>query len=199
MRFSRDVESGASLLATGRVAPALAVARRAIAAWHGPPFLDLPDSQRAQELVARLQQLRLQALEVEGEAMLLSGEHEQVVPRLAGLVVEHPLEERFWEQLVRALVRCGRRAEALAAFGNARETLHRELGVGPGPRLRAACALAHASGQASRGTPGWLVGALAPSSAAWPGSSRQSPNRRRAERRQADRRAVTADPEATAC
>jgi len=186
LRFSRDVQSGAALLSTGQVAAARDAARRALDAWQGPPFVDLPGSPRAQELVARLDQLRLRALEVEGEAMLLAGEHQQLVPRLAGLVVEHPLEERFWEQLVRALLRCGRRAEALAMYGQAQETLEAELGVGPGPQLRAACALAHegdAGGPLGAGPIGLLLPASAGRSAAV--DRRLTHDRRRSERRQA--------------
>ena len=189
IRFSRDVEAGTALLAAGRVADALEAAQHALASWGGPPFLDLPCSPRAQELVAQLDQLRLRALEVEGEAMLLADQHEELVPRLAGLVVEHPLEERFWELLLRALLRCGRRAEALAAYGQAQASLQAELGVGPGPRLRAACALAHEvdgrEHEAGASAPVVLVPA--------PRDGRLE-DRRHADRRQADRRAAAPSP-----
>src|SRR5439155_1374087 len=91
----------------------------------------------AQADVARLEELRLQALEERIEADLALGRHESVVPELETLVGEHSVRERLCRQLMIALYRSGRQAEALAAYANARRTLSDELGLEPGHDLRA--------------------------------------------------------------
>jgi hypothetical protein len=95
-------------------------------------------SSRGATLTAWLQELRLTALQAEGEGLLQGEDCERHVPRLSALVIEYPLQERLWEQLVISLTRSGRRAEALVAFGQARDALRRGLGVEPGSRLTAA-------------------------------------------------------------
>ena len=86
--------------------------------------------------VPRLEWQRLQALEWRAEAALQLGRHGQLVAELQALAAAHPLRERFWGQLMLALYRCGRPAEALAAFHQARQVLVDELGAEPGPELR---------------------------------------------------------------
>ena len=93
------------------------------------------ESLRAQARPA-LDRLRLQATEWRLEADLRLGRHADLVLELQALTAEHPLRERFHAQLMLALYRSGRAAEALAAFEHARRTLADQLGVDPGPDLR---------------------------------------------------------------
>jgi len=109
---------------------------QALGLWRGTPLADIR-SQVLQRLeVPRLEQLRLQAAECRIEAGLHLGHHGQLVPGLQALVAEHPLRERFHAQLMLALDGCGRRAEALAVYREARGILVGDLGVEPGPELR---------------------------------------------------------------
>jgi tetratricopeptide (TPR) repeat protein len=85
----------------------------------------------------RLEEQRVQVIEWQTEAELNLGRHEQLIPRLRGLTDRHPLRERFHAQLMLALVRSGRQAEALTAYQQARRVLIDELGIEPGPELRA--------------------------------------------------------------
>ena len=85
---------------------------------------------------ARLHELTLSAQELRVEAGLAIGEAPDLIGRLQSLVREHPLRERFWEQLMTALVDDGRQADALRAFQQARATLIDGTGLGPGPALR---------------------------------------------------------------
>ena len=113
------------------------------------PFIEIAGSSRGAALTAWLQELRLTALQVEGEGLLQGEDYARHVPRLAALVVEYPLQERLWEQLVISLTRSGRRAEALMAFRQAREALRLGLRVEPGSRLMAAYTAARNGGGVS--------------------------------------------------
>ena len=84
----------------------------------------------------RLEESRLSALELRIEADLGCGLHAQLVPELRRLLSDHPLREGLWALLIRALDGAGRHAEALAAYGQAREVIADELGVDPGPELQ---------------------------------------------------------------
>jgi DNA-binding SARP family transcriptional activator/tetratricopeptide (TPR) repeat protein len=110
-------------------------ATRALELWRGPPLLDVPSRLLHDEIVPRLKELRMQALEDRAEADLHLGRHEQLVPQLRDLTVQHPLRERFHAQLMLALYRCSRQAEALESYRDARRTLVEELGIEPGPEL----------------------------------------------------------------
>ncbi|GAA2892977.1 hypothetical protein Acy02nite_40360 [Actinoplanes cyaneus] len=131
-----------ALLASGRKAatggdPLAAAARfaEALGLWRGPPFPEIADRVFPRAEIARLEDLRLQALESRLDADLVVGRHAEVVPELQGLVVEHPLRERFWYQLMLALHRSGRSGEALGAYRTARDLFVEELGVEPGAAL----------------------------------------------------------------
>ena len=89
----------------------------------------------ARAAAVRLEELRLDALEARIEADLALGRHGEVVAELEGLVARHPLRERLWAHRMVALYRCGRQAEALAAYQTLRRTLAEELGVEPGREL----------------------------------------------------------------
>ena len=118
---------------------------RALALWRGRPLQGLPDGSWVGAEAARLEALRIDALEEQFEAALALGEHTEVVGRIRPVLEEHPFRERLWGQLMLALYRSGRQAEALEAFGRARRVLAEQLGIEPGPglqRLQAAI-LAH--------------------------------------------------------
>ena len=107
----------------------------ALGLWRATPLIDLPSQCLRDQVVPRLDQLRIQLLEHQAEADLRRGRPEHRVPGLRELTLSYPLRERFHEQLIVALVRSGRRAEALAAYQDARRTLVEQLGVEPGPAL----------------------------------------------------------------
>jgi DNA-binding SARP family transcriptional activator/WD40 repeat protein len=108
----------------------------ALALWRGPAFAELTTQSSLQAEAARLDDLRLAALEDRIDAQLTIAQHGEVIGELDGLTARHPLRERFWEQLMLALYRAGRQGEALAAYQRAREILADELGIDPSPALR---------------------------------------------------------------
>jgi DNA-binding SARP family transcriptional activator len=154
-RFVTDVDEGTTLLGRGEARSAALVLHRALREWRGAPFIDIAGSSRGAALTAWLQALRLTALQVEGEGLLQGEDYARHVPRLAALVIEYPLQERLWEQLVLSLTKAGRRAEALVAFGQARDALRLGMGVEPGSRLTAAYTAARNGGGASHPNADW--------------------------------------------
>jgi len=112
-------------------------AEHALGLWRAAPLADIPSQELCDEFVPRLERLRLQALEDWAEADLHLGRHDHLVPRLRDLATTHPLRERFHAQLMVALARCGRRAEALEVYRDARRVLVDQLGIEPGQELRA--------------------------------------------------------------
>jgi predicted ATPase/DNA-binding SARP family transcriptional activator len=108
---------------------------RALALFRGTPLEEFRYDAFAAAEASRIDELRLLALEQRVEAELALGRHEEVVPELERLVVETPLRERLWGQLMLALYRSGRQADALAACRRARKRLG-ELGLEPGPALQ---------------------------------------------------------------
>jgi DNA-binding SARP family transcriptional activator/predicted negative regulator of RcsB-dependent stress response len=128
-------EAGAARRAA-RWPEASAAAARAVELWRGAPLLDVPSQVLRDRFVPRLEQLRLQALEDRAEADLRLGRQDRLIPELRELAAEHPVRERFHAQLMEALARAGRQAEALDAYRQARRALVEELGIEPGPQLR---------------------------------------------------------------
>src|SRR5689334_7838482 len=128
--FERLTQSGRSALTIGDAAGAAETLRRALDLWRGLPT-DLPDLE-----VVRLDELRLTALEDRIDAELALGRHVQLVGELERLVAEQPLRERMRGQLMLALYRSGRQADALEVYQRARRTLVDELGIEPGASLR---------------------------------------------------------------
>ncbi|GAA2512395.1 BTAD domain-containing putative transcriptional regulator [Streptomyces longisporus] len=108
--------------------------REALALWRGPALPDLPD---AHAEAARLEELRLAAVQDRIEADLALGGGPELVPELRALLSAHPLSERLYGQLMRALHAGGRPAEALTVYEEARRTLADELGADPSPELSA--------------------------------------------------------------
>ena len=135
-RFERLVAEGRSELAAGRRERAVSAFERALSLWRGAPLADLADEPFAQSEIARLGDLRVVALEQLFEARLALGRHADVVGQLETLIGEHPYREGLRAQLMLALYRCDRQADALQAYQDARRTLIEELGIEPGERLR---------------------------------------------------------------
>jgi WD40 repeat protein/DNA-binding SARP family transcriptional activator len=117
-------------------AAALLVFQEALALWRGRPFGDLADHPSFVPEVTRLEGLRLAAIEDRLDVELVLGRHGEVIPEVETLLREEPLRERLWRQLILALYRSGRQADALAAFERARVMLADELGIDPSPELR---------------------------------------------------------------
>jgi DNA-binding SARP family transcriptional activator/tetratricopeptide (TPR) repeat protein len=108
----------------------------ALALWRGPALADVPALGLRQAEGARLEELRLTALERRVDAHLALGRHDRLVAELAALSVTYPLRERFRGQLMLALYRSGRQGEALQAYRTFRDMLVEELGVEPTPELQ---------------------------------------------------------------
>ncbi len=114
---------------------AAALLHEALALWRGDPLADLA-GEPAGGAAAHLAELRLEALENRIDADLALGRHASLVPELDALVGEHPFRERLCGQLMLALYRSGRQADALEAYSAARTTLVEELGAEPGAQLQ---------------------------------------------------------------
>ena len=110
--------------------------REALALWRGPPLADLAYETFAQSEIRRLEELRLDALETRIDADLELGGAGELVPELEALVTQFPLRERLRHQLMLALYRAGRQADALEAYHHARRVLVDELGIEPSPALQ---------------------------------------------------------------
>jgi DNA-binding SARP family transcriptional activator len=136
-RFVRLAGEGRDVFAGGDPAAAAAAFRDALALWRGPALADFTYEPFAQTEIARLEELRLVAVEERVDADLALGRHAELVSELEALVDSQPLRERPRAQLMLALYRSGRQADALAAYRSARETLVDELGIDPGPELKA--------------------------------------------------------------
>ncbi|MDP9244513.1 MAG: AAA family ATPase, partial [Chloroflexota bacterium] len=135
-RFERLLAEGQRALAEGSAELASASLREALALWRGPALAEFRSEPFAQGEAARLEELRLLALEARIDADLGLGRHADLVGELDSLVAHHPLRERFRAQLMTALYRSGRQAEALAVYQDARRVLVEELGIEPGRGLR---------------------------------------------------------------
>ena len=135
-RFGALVAEGRRALALGDGRAAGTWLREALALWRGPPLADFAYEGFAQGAIARLGEERLEALEDRIDADLAIGEQAGLVGELEGLVAEHPLRERLRAQLMLALYRCGRQADALEAYRDARRELLDGLGLEPGRALQ---------------------------------------------------------------
>jgi DNA-binding SARP family transcriptional activator len=135
-RFERLVDEGRALLARGLAADAAERLRDALSLWRGPPLADFTYESFAQPAIARLDEIRLAAIELRIDADLELGRHDGLVGELEGLVAEHPLREHFRRDLMKALYRSGRQAEALDAYHDARRALVDGLGIEPSTDLR---------------------------------------------------------------
>jgi DNA-binding SARP family transcriptional activator len=135
-RFERLVDEGRSLLARGLAADASGRLRDALSLWRGPALSDFAYERFAQAAIARLEEIRLAAIELRIDADLALGRHGELVGELEALVREQPLRERLRGYLMTALYRSGRQAEALDAYQDARRTLADDLGIDPSAALQ---------------------------------------------------------------
>src|SRR5262245_6119756 len=110
--------------------------REALAYWRGPALVEFPSEPFAQHEIGRLEEERLAAVEDRIDADLALGFHAEVTAELEGLVEHHPLRERLWAQLMLALYRSGRQADAVATYRRAHRAFADELGIEPGSHLR---------------------------------------------------------------
>jgi predicted ATPase/DNA-binding SARP family transcriptional activator len=135
-RFERLVADGRAALADGRADVAGRTLREALDLWRGPALADLAAELPMQTEAARLDELRLAALELRVDADLALGRHAELVGELESLVTENPLRERFSAQLMLALYRSRRQAEALELYRQTRTRLVDELGIDPSAELQ---------------------------------------------------------------
>jgi DNA-binding SARP family transcriptional activator/DNA-binding beta-propeller fold protein YncE len=135
-RFRRLLEEGRHALADGNAETAARTLREALDLWRGPPLADLAYESFAQPEIRGLEELRLAAVEDRIDADLALGRHADLLAELEAVVAKHPLRERLRGQLMLALYRCGRQAEALDVYQRGRRALAEELGLEPSPALR---------------------------------------------------------------
>jgi DNA-binding SARP family transcriptional activator len=135
-RFERLLAEGRQSLADGDGKTASGTLREALALWRGPALADFAYEPFAEPAIARLEELRLAALELRIEAELALGLHAELVGELKELIAAHPLRERLRGQLMLALYRDGRQAEALELYQRTRDDFVEELGIEPGPALQ---------------------------------------------------------------
>ncbi|MFD0382195.1 BTAD domain-containing putative transcriptional regulator [Streptomyces stramineus] len=134
--FHRQAEDGRAKLAAGAPEEAAALLRDALALWRGPALADLREAGIAWPELTAVQNSRLDAMEDYCEAELACGRHHAVLGDLEAMVENGPLRERTCGQLMLALYRCGRQADALNVYGRVRSALVEELGLEPGRDLR---------------------------------------------------------------
>jgi DNA-binding SARP family transcriptional activator len=134
-RFEQLVDEGRNLLGRGLAADASRRLHDALALWRGPPLADFAYESFAQPAIARLEEIRLAAVELRIVADLALGRHDELVAELEALVAEYPLREHLRMALMTALYRSGRQAEALDAYQGARRALLEELGIEPSAAL----------------------------------------------------------------
>ena len=136
-RFERLLARGSTALGAGEAEEAASLLRTASGLWRGPALPDFAYEGWAQAEIARLEELHVRATEERIEAELALGRHANLVVELEALVAAHPLRERLRGQLMLALYRAGRQAEALEAYRDGRRYMADELGLEPSPALQA--------------------------------------------------------------
>jgi YVTN family beta-propeller protein len=135
-QFRDLADRGRTALEHGDAAAVVTLLGTAIGLWRGPALADVREAAFAPLVAQRLEEERLAAVENLVEARLAVGQHRELVPELEALIGESPYRERFYAQLMLALYRSDRQADALAVFTRARALLAGELGVEPGRELR---------------------------------------------------------------
>ena len=134
--FELLLADGREALARGDPARASRVLHEALDLWRGPALAEFAFEPFAQAEIGRLEDLRLAAVEERVEADLALGRHADLIGELEALIAEHPYRERLRGQLMRALYRSGRQAEALDAYRDARSALVDQLGIEPSAELQ---------------------------------------------------------------
>ena len=137
VRFEQRIAAGQQALAEGRPAAAVGLLNDGLGLWRGAPLAEFADHAFAAAELGRLKELRLAALEARVDADLALGHEAAITGDLESLINANPYRERFRAQLMLALYRAGRQAEALAVYADTRRLLIDELGIEPGEQLRA--------------------------------------------------------------
>ena len=135
-RFEELLAETRAALRDGDVPAAADAVAAALALWRGPALQGLTGTAWFGAEARRLETLRVDALEEDFEVRLALGEHRELTPALRSALAGNPFRERLWGQLMLALYRSGRQADALETFQEARRVLADELGLEPGPELR---------------------------------------------------------------
>jgi DNA-binding SARP family transcriptional activator len=159
-RFAQLTSAGRQALSAGDFERASSVLGEAVGLWQGSRALaDVPPSALVSAEASRLEESRIEAMQLSIQADLGCGRHGQVVSQLHRLLADYPLREELWALLMRALYSSGRQAEALEAYAQAREVIAEELGVDPSAELQQlyqrGWRTATAGGPAPRGHPGF--------------------------------------------
>jgi predicted ATPase/DNA-binding SARP family transcriptional activator len=136
VRFEELLAQTRGALRDGEVRGASDAVATALALWRGPALQGLTGTAWFSAEARRLEMLRVDALEEQFEVALALGEHRELTPALASALADNPFRERLWGQLMLALYRSGRQADALETFQEARRVLGDELGLEPGLELR---------------------------------------------------------------
>jgi DNA-binding SARP family transcriptional activator len=161
LRFERLLTDGRAALEREEPHLAAELLSAALAQWRGQALADVALVEAAQDTIARLEALRLSATTMRIEADLMLGRHHALVPELESLRREYPLDEWLGGQLMIALYRCGRQADALTVYEGMRNVLAQELDIEPAPssqRLQAAILAQHPA--LDRHPAWWLTGRL---------------------------------------
>ncbi|MET9610196.1 AfsR/SARP family transcriptional regulator [Streptomyces sp. NPDC006512] len=136
VRAERLVREGKAALAAGDPRSASQLLTSALAQWRGDPYADAQATSTVVQRVIELEGLRAEAIQARIDADLELGRHQELVGELRSLTAANPLHEPHWLQLMLALYRSGRQAEALAAYMTLRQALADHLGVDPGRQLQ---------------------------------------------------------------
>jgi DNA-binding SARP family transcriptional activator len=134
--FRAGVRNGTLALDAGAPAQAADLLDEALALWRGPPLAEVAFEDFAQSEIRRLEELRIRALECRINAELQLGRHAELIGELESLLLEAPTREHVAGQLMLALYRCGRQADALDVYQRVRAALSTQLGLAPGPALQ---------------------------------------------------------------
>ena len=136
LRFEEALGEARAALREGDARTGAASVAMALSLWRGSALQGLTDTAWFRAEASRLESLRVDALEEQFEAALALGEHRDILSSLRLTVDENPYRERLWGQLMLALYRSGRQADALEIFHDARQVFSDQLGLEPGPELR---------------------------------------------------------------
>jgi predicted ATPase/DNA-binding SARP family transcriptional activator len=136
VRFEELLAETRTALRDGDAPAAADAVASALALWRGSALQGLTGAAWFSAEARRLETLRIDALEEDFEIRLALGEHRGLMPTLRSALADNPFRERLWGQLMLALYRSGRQADALETFQEARRVLADELGLEPGPELR---------------------------------------------------------------
>jgi DNA-binding SARP family transcriptional activator len=134
--FDRRLAIGRKMMAAGEYQKAAEDLEAALSIWRSSPLANVPKGPSLEAYAARLEEVRMQAVELKIEAYLQMGRHLDVVPELTSLTMEHPLHEGFQTKFMLALHRSGRRYEALAVYARLRRAISDELGLEPSAAAR---------------------------------------------------------------